>query len=174
MKLIGNAGCGFVGSLKASYGIVRATGEITNHFIIDGAAGGYHSLFITSENKVFSVGGNSSRQLGVITTDSTATATAIEIPEQSFDGRKVVACSAGDSHSCFLTSCGNIYFAGSNSNGACAGNSGNNRPILLVNEILANEFPIQISCGYDNTMILCQSGNIYGVGCNSCGQLASK
>jgi len=111
----GQLACGVTGTVSSKHGVVKAVGEITQHFVMDGAGGGYHSIFLTSDHRVFVCGSNSSKQLG--TTKFESTATPYELPASSFDNRKVVACAASNSHSVFLTECGKIYFAGDNPNG---------------------------------------------------------
>ncbi|KAG2393682.1 hypothetical protein C9374_007213 [Naegleria lovaniensis] len=168
----GQLGCGKFGSIPTSYGVVPAVGDIENTFVVDAAGGGYHSIFLTLDHRVFTVGNNGGCQLG--TNEFSQRAIPYEVVKSKFDHRTVIACSAGDSHSCFLTLCGHVYFAGSNSNGCCVGLKSLDRPLLLVNDLLRNEMPTLITCGYDNTVIVCQSGKVFGVGCNSCGQLAVK
>ncbi|KAF0983728.1 hypothetical protein FDP41_007643 [Naegleria fowleri] len=168
----GQLACGRNGSIPTSYGVVPAVGEIAKTFVVDGAGGGYHSVFLTIDHRVFTVGSNGCCQCG--TNEFTQTHTAYEVTSSKFNDRKVIACSAGDSHTCFLTLCGHVYFAGSNSNGCCVGLKSSDRPVLLVHDLLRNQFPIHVTCGYDNTVIVCRSGTVFGAGCNSCGQMAVK
>lgn len=70
----GCLGCGFDGDIELDdnvgitahkkRGLVATVGPMTNHVVIDGSCGGYHSIFVTQDNIVYVCGKNSSHQCG--------------------------------------------------------------------------------------------------------------
>ncbi|KAG2393087.1 hypothetical protein C9374_009664 [Naegleria lovaniensis] len=62
---IGKIGPLSIGHDSCVKGLVQARGKINQFRVVDGAGGGYHSIFLTSDHRVFAVGLNSSHQCGL-------------------------------------------------------------------------------------------------------------
>jgi len=79
------------------------------------AGGGYHTVFLTNDGKVYSCGRNSSGQLG----RTVNTANPRETPSiiSTLDPFKVSAIACGSYHTVFLTNDGKVYSCGDNSSG---------------------------------------------------------
>ena len=68
--------CGQIGPIyndSCLKGLIQAIGPINQFHIVDGAGGGYHSIFLSSDHRVFSVGLNSSNQCGISLSRTTTT-----------------------------------------------------------------------------------------------------
>ncbi|KAL9649092.1 hypothetical protein ABK040_008469 [Willaertia magna] len=170
----GQLGSGFCGQVpkekRVSVGLSTVAGPLSELNVVEAAGGGYHSLFLTDEYRVFVCGRNENHQCGTNESDKFPTPIELDLSTK-FDNCKVVAIGASNSSSCFLTMDYRIYVAGDNTNGSCGGVKTTDRPL----RVLANleiERPFKITCGYDNTVLICESGKCFGTGCNSCGQLA--
>nr|WIF89110.1 InlB B-repeat-containing protein [Acholeplasma laidlawii] len=93
--------------------------EITNQFnlnfeevITNITAGGFHSLALSSEGRIFSWGDNRYGQLGDGTSTNKYTPTEITTNITLLNGDSIVEISAGESHSMLLTSNGNVFVWG--------------------------------------------------------------
>ncbi|EFC35663.1 predicted protein, partial [Naegleria gruberi] len=159
--------CGVSGALGGSpiRGLIRAEGVINEYKIIDGAGGGYHSIFISIDGSVFVNGSNSANQLGISDTESQKK--PVKLPSDYFDGQPICKVGANNTHSVFITRNSQVYVAGSDSNGCCAGIKSSSVPLLLKFPIQFT--PIDVSCGYDDTKFLTSQGVVLGCGCGSHG-----
>ena len=133
--------------------------------VIDIAAGDYHSLALLEGGKIYSWGRNYFGQLGDGTTKERTRPQLIKtIPG------KVIRISAGTFHSLALLESGEVYVWGSNIYRQ-----------LGVNNIKAKALPqliegipgkvVNISSGDNYSLVLLESGKIYGWGWNDAGQL---
>nr|CAG4716894.1 unnamed protein product [Naegleria fowleri] len=166
----GCLGCGFDGDIELDdnvgitahkkRGLVATVGPMTNHVVIDGSCGGYHSIFVTQDNIVYVCGKNSSHQCGFSDLDSIPTPKALS--GSYFNNSKILSVAGGNSNSIFVTENG-VYACGSDSNGSCAGYR-SHYPVLITS-FPVNEIPLIAKC------VLCASGAVYGWGCNSSGQM---
>ncbi|EFC44544.1 predicted protein [Naegleria gruberi] len=149
--------CGVSGALGGSpiRGLIRAEGVINEYKIIDGAGGGYHSIFISIDGSVFVNGSNSANQLGISDTESQKK--PVKLPSDYFDGQPICKVGANNTHSVFITRNSQVYVAGSDSNGCCAGIKSSSVPLLLKFPIQFT--PIDVSCGYDDTKFLTSQGD---------------
>ena len=86
------------------------------------------------------------------------------------ENQKIIDLDAGYNHSFLLTSNFSLFSFGGNSFGQLGNGS---KLKQMIPKILAPlpEKPIKISCGFNFTLILTESGQIYSCGDNSCGQL---
>ncbi|KAG2378882.1 hypothetical protein C9374_008030 [Naegleria lovaniensis] len=170
----GCLGCGFDGDIELNghtggykkRGLVATVGPMTNHVVVDGSCGGYHSLFLTQDNVVYVCGKNSSQQCGFSDIDSIPTPKALS--SSYFNNSKILSVAGGNSYSIFVAENG-VYACGNDSNGSCAGHR--SRYPVRITSFPSNETPLIAKCGYDNTSIWCASGAVYGWGCNSSGQM---
>lgn len=86
------------------------------------------------------------------------------------ENQKIIDLDVGYNHSFLLTSNFSLFSFGGNSFGQLGNGS---KLKQMIPKILAPlpEKPIKISCGFNFTLILTESGQIYSCGDNSCGQL---
>ena len=72
------------------------------------AAGGHHSMILTSKGKVFMFGFGSHGQLGLKTTSNVCRPTLVK----DFSGKVITSIAAGWNHSLALTQLGDLYVCG--------------------------------------------------------------
>jgi len=127
------------------------------------AAGGYHSLVVTSTNEVFSFGSNIHGQLGLGGIKGKRIPTKIP----SIRAKEV---SAGTFHSLLIDLEGSVWVFGSNESGQLGISptvySQINRP-QKVFELKA----VSVSAGYKHSMLLDPDGDVWVFGDNESGQL---
>ena len=121
------------------------------------AAGAFHSLFQNNKGEVFGCGYNVSGQLGF---GEQYQIKVILIPNQP---PNIIQFSCGKSHSLFLDDEGSVYYVGSCSSNSC-------HKIQKIAKIP----PIKsISCTASSCHFLDFDGNVWGLGCNTKGQLGN-
>ncbi|HJS96623.1 MAG TPA: putative Ig domain-containing protein, partial [Solirubrobacteraceae bacterium] len=143
------------------------------------AAGGDHSLALTSSGQLYAFGDNSSGELGNATNNGTdnpnATPALVSLPSQS---GPVTEIAAGEAHSLVLTSSGQLYAFGYNGDGelGSATNSGTGNPNptpALVSLPGQSGQIVQIAAGAKQSLALTASGQLYAFGFNGDGELGS-
>jgi len=158
--------------VPAPVGLPGATGQI-----VQIAAGGYHSLALTSSGQVFAFGLNQNGQLGNAThagtTEPNPKPALVTFPGIS---GQVTQIAAGDRHSLALTSSGQLYAFGDNGFGqlgipANAGNETANPVPTLVTLPVASGQVVQIAAGGEHSLALTSSGRLYAFGENLYGEL---
>ena len=143
------------------------------------AAGGQHSLFVTSSGQLYASGYNFYGQLGVAagvgTGNPTPTPTLVTLPGQV---GTVAHVAAGTSHSLAVTSSGQLYTFGNNYYGQL-GNATNTTttnpnptPALVGLPGLVGAVT-QIATGGNHSLAATSSGQLYGFGHNQFGQLGT-
>ena len=141
----------------------------------------YHSLFLTSDGRVYSCGLNSNGQLGLGTFGSGEDKST---PTLITGLSNVTEISAGDSHNLFLTSEGHVYSCGWNKYGQLGlGTSGSDKdestPTLIrtyfdsdyVSHNYDSIMITKISTKSDHNLFLTSDGHVYSCGNNLLGQL---
>jgi alpha-tubulin suppressor-like RCC1 family protein len=143
------------------------------------AVGGAYSLVVTSSGQLYAFGDNIYGQLGSATNSGTGnpnpTPTLVMLAGQV---GAVTQIAAGDRHSLVVTSSGQLYTFGENGDGqlGSATNSGtltpNPTPALVT---LAGQVgPVtQIAAGYQHSLVVTSSGQLYAFGYNGDGELGS-
>ena len=143
------------------------------------AAGGSHSLAVTSSGQLYAFGANAVGQLGNATNNGTnnpnPTPTPVSLPGQS---GQITQIAAGDGHSLVLTSSGQLDAFGANRVGqlGSATNSGTNNPNptpVLVSLPGQSGQITQIAAGGFHNLVLTSGGQLYAFGENEAGQLGS-
>jgi alpha-tubulin suppressor-like RCC1 family protein len=141
------------------------------------AAGGFHSLAVTSTGQLYAFGSNSQGQLGTTSGGfaSSPTPTLVTLPEAE---GPVTAAAAGAYFSLAATSTGQLYAFGENDYGQL-GNPNNKEPqephptptrVTLPGET----GPVtQVAAGTNHSLALTSTGQLYAFGENRFGQLGN-
>lgn len=101
------------------------------------------------------------------------TAVDLVLPEEFvFENEKIVDISTGMALTFFLTESGKLYSFGDNEYGQCGQGSDKNNLFTIGRVIgLDDEIVTKVICGFQHVMCLTKSGNIYGWGKSTRGQL---
>lgn len=154
--------------IKLSQSTVQNLTVITNSIV----AGDHHSCLISNNNTAYCAGRNDSGQLGLGTTSLSEPLPTIEFGLAA--GSKISQLAAGDTHTCALTTIGEVYCAGLNLRGQLGtGNTTNvSTPtikFMLPTGILASS--IHIALSDEDTCAIATTGDAYCAGRNQRGQL---
>ncbi len=141
------------------------TESIKNYnFILNAAAS--CSFIISSDDKLYGIGGNYLGQLGNGNTTNSGSYVSISFP----NGYIPVQYSSGNGHTIVLTSVGTVYGCGNNSNGQL-GNISDPELYFTNIPLPNNKLAIQVASCNSSSLILCNDGTVYGCGQNYYGQL---
>ena len=133
-------------------------------------AGAYHTLAINSNGQLYACGNNSKGQLGAGTV-------GLNTNVLGLSNSNIIDVSAGFYHSvCFKnTFPTQVYGCGDNSFNQVTNTSNSYQPSPSVGGwALMTYYGIEVSCGYNHTLILKNNNLLYGCGDNSKGQLGIK
>jgi alpha-tubulin suppressor-like RCC1 family protein len=172
----GTSGLGTPNPVPMLVSLPGATGRISQI-----AAGGGHSLVVTSTGQLYSFGNNGVGQLGqpVTAPGYEATPALVSLPGAT-GGVAQVAAGAG--HSLVLTSTGQLYSFGNNQEGEL-GHAGNIGGVDTSDNALPNPTPalvnlptgigrvIQIAAGEQYSLAVTSTGKVYSWGDNGWGEL---
>ena len=138
------------------------------------AVGQAHSLAVNSEGQVFAWGDNEYYgQLGDGTTDQRTTPVPVT-RSGVLAGQRITSVAAGNRYSVALSSTGEIYTWGENTQGQLGDGTTTHRSVpvkLTRSEAIAGVSFSAISAGEDHTLALSSTGEIYTWGENFQGQL---
>lgn len=130
---------------------------------------GPHVLALTKNGEIFSWGHNGYCQLG---NGSNHQGSAPTMIQGTLQGKKVLDVSCGSHHSICVTDTGDIYTWGQNNCGQVgSGSSTNQATPRRVSSPFTGKRVVSISCGQSSTMVVLESGEVYGWGYNGNGQL---
>ncbi|KJR44858.1 BNR repeat domain protein [Desulfosporosinus sp. I2] len=105
---------------------------LSSQMIIAVAAGSNSAYFLESDGTVWSVGLNTSGQLG----DGTLISKSVPVQVQGLSSQMIIAVAAGSNSSYFLASDGTVWSTGLNTNAQLGDNSTNNRSVpVQVSEL---------------------------------------
>ncbi|MEI7912513.1 MAG: cadherin-like beta sandwich domain-containing protein, partial [Verrucomicrobiota bacterium] len=158
--------------------LVDRTGVLSGKTVVGISAGSYHSLALCSDGSVAAWGVNSYAQLG----DNTTTSRKVPVLVSGMGvlmGKRVVAISAGFSHTLALCSDGTLVAWGYNSYGQL-GNNGTISSIALVpvmvdrSGVLSGKTIAAIAAGASHSLALCTDGTLAAWGYNAYGQLGNN
>ena len=135
------------------------------------ACGGYHTVFLTNDGKVYYCGLNNHGQLG----QSTSTTTPSQITT-NIGSLTISAIACGFYHTVFLTNDGKVYSYGDNVYGQLGRTLDTANPQTTPSIISTlNSFTISaIACGGSHTVFLTNDGKVYSCGLNNHGQLGQS
>lgn len=153
---------------------VTTTGLLSGKTVVKIAAGGSHSLALTSDGQVAAWGSNSSWQLGTGGSASGSAAPVAVSRSGVLEDKLVTEIAAGQSHSVALLSDGTMVAWGTNSSGQLG--TGNTTlsalPVaVLSNGALAGIRFVAIAAGASHTLALSSDGRVFSWGSNQSGQL---
>ncbi|MDR0902969.1 MAG: hypothetical protein LBM92_09410, partial [Opitutaceae bacterium] len=148
--------------LTAAFVLLASTVADAASDVIALAAGRSHSLYVTSDGKLWAMGANYYGQLG----DGTTTNRNIPVHVAS----NVIAVSALGDHSMYLTGDGKLWAMGSNSSGQLGNDTTTNQrtPINIASDV------IDMSAGYAHSLYVTSDGKLWATGANSYGQLGNN
>jgi alpha-tubulin suppressor-like RCC1 family protein len=138
--------------------------------VTDSAAGGYHSLAIGTDGKLYAWGQNGFGQLGNGTTVNQSTPIVVQLPS----GVHATQVAAGADDSFALGSDGNVYAWGDNSLNELGNGGGNNSSTPVRVSIPAGVTVTAIAAGQYHTLGIASNGKVYGWGYDGTGQLGNS
>jgi hypothetical protein len=136
--------------------------------LISLAAGEYHTIALTKDNKLWAWGKNNSGQLGKKTVGCDASGPICL--EDHFPGVNLVRVAAGGNCSVAISDEGKVYFWGYEAYGSFGIDMmgiGTHKAVQAP----FDQFAIDVACGYTHTLVLTPSGEVYATGYNTNGCL---
>ncbi|HWF32128.1 MAG TPA: hypothetical protein VG188_06195 [Solirubrobacteraceae bacterium] len=158
---------------------VNLPGAGSGERIVEVAAGGAHSLALTSTGQLYAFGRNFYGQLGSTTGNGSDTANPTPAPLVLPGASGPVSeIAAGEDHSLAVTSTGQLYAFGSNRFGQLGNPSGSGTELanptpLRVSLPGAVGPVVQVAAGFAHSLALTSTGQLYAFGSNEFGQLGS-
>jgi alpha-tubulin suppressor-like RCC1 family protein len=137
------------------------------------ACGNNHTVFLTSEGKVWACGNPANGRLGLGTDITTNRTVPLEITNVAFYANTITAIATKDSHTVFLTSGGKVWSCGLNTNGQLGINNTTqqNVPIEITNAGFYANTITSIACGQSHTLFLTSGGKVWSCGNPANGRL---
>jgi alpha-tubulin suppressor-like RCC1 family protein len=142
------------------------------------SAGGVHTIFLGTNDRVYATGHNNMGQLGLGEYTDTHRYTPDEITYFTTNSIQISAISTGAYHSIFLGTNGRVYACGAYNNGALGLGMGPFMDMVPINTpaeityFTTNSITISaISAGEYHTIFLGNNGRVYSAGLNTSGQL---
>jgi sugar lactone lactonase YvrE/ribosomal protein L27 len=125
------------------------------------AAGAYHSLFVTADGTLWSMGDNAHGQLGDGSTNDAALPVSV--------ASNVVAVAAGANHSLFVTADGTLWSMGYDAYGQLGDGftTDTNLPVSVTNGVAA------VAAGQDHSLFVKTDGTLWAMGRGNYGQLGN-
>jgi len=135
--------------------------------IVDVICGANHNIAFDSDGNVYVWGFNSTGQLGL----GDAVNKTLPTLNPGLTGLSIVDLQCGDNHSVAVTSDGEVYVWGSNSNGQLGLGNTTNQTTPVKNDGLSSYYISNVWCGGNYTIAKSATGDIYVCGQNNNGQL---
>lgn len=155
---------------------VTINGTLTGKTVVSVAAGGAHSLALTSDGRIYAWGGNLSGQLGNNSRNTSGVPVEVDM-SGALLGKTVVAVAAGGDHSLALTSDGRVFAWGSNNNGQLGNDSTTNSLVPVpvnTDGVLAGKTVVALTAGVWHNLALTSDGMVVAWGYNSSSQLGTN
>ncbi len=131
------------------------------------AAGGDHSLALSSTGVVYAWGANYAGQLG----NGTTTPSDVPVQTTAPDGVTFSAIAAGTGYSLALTTAGQVVAWGENGSGQLGDGTDTSSPTMTAVTLPPGVTIASIACGADHSLALSSTGSVYEWGSNVFGQL---
>lgn len=142
---------------------------LLDKYLVKCAAGYQHSMFLSHDGDVFASGRVGNFAFGKVpiisVTYKACTKTFIQVRVNG-----IADLAAGQNHSLFLNESGKVYAVGKNEYGQC-GQVCTQKFIEEPTEVYLPEKAVKIACGTKHSLVLGQSGTLYGFGCKIHGQI---
>jgi alpha-tubulin suppressor-like RCC1 family protein len=155
---------------------VQTTGALTGKKIRSIVTANSHTCALTLDGSIACWGNNTFGQLGNNSTNSSTTPVAPGIPG-AFSGKTIVAISAGNYHTCAITSDSQTFCWGRNSEGQL-GDSTNTQsqvPVAVTTSgALSGKTVKAVSAGTNHTCAIASNNQAYCWGLNASGQLGNN
>ena len=133
------------------------------------AAGGDHSLALSSTGVVYAWGANYAGQLG----NGTTTSSDVPVPSTAPDGVTFSAIAAGTGFSLALTAAGQVYAWGFNGSGQLGDGTDSSSSTMVAISFPPGTIITSIACGADHALALSSTGAVFAWGSDVFGQLAT-
>ncbi|MES2737132.1 MAG: choice-of-anchor D domain-containing protein [Verrucomicrobiota bacterium] len=172
----GRLGLGNVVSPQAFPVQADQTGLLLNKTLVQLSVGGSHSLALTTEGRVYSWGLNTNGRLGDNSTTTRLLPVAVDV-SGVLASKTVVGVAAGTAHSLAVTSDGQVFSWGLNTNGQLGNNSTTESPIPVAVDmtgVLSGKFVVAVAAGNAWSMALTADGQVYAWGLNTSNQLGDN
>ena len=144
------------------------TKNLGNRNVTQVAAGGLHSLLLTDDGTVFSVGGNYSGELGSGRVGGVTTIAA-PIDTTNLGGYRIVQVAAGSGQSLLLTDDGTVFSFGTNGSGLTGlGTTSGRTPVATPIDAtnLTGRMITQVETGSLHGLLLANDGTVFSFGNN--------
>jgi alpha-tubulin suppressor-like RCC1 family protein len=143
--------------------------DLLDKFIVKCVAGYQHSLFLTHTGEVFASGRVGNFAFGRVPIKLiTYKACITQFARVNIEG--IVDMAAGQNHSLFLNEYGKVYAVGKNEYGQC-GQVSTKTYVEEPAEVFLPEKAVSVACGTKHSLVLGESGMVYGFGNKFYGQL---
>ena len=139
-------------------------GELENKSVLQVAAGGCHTIFVTADGLVFSCG----VKLGVEDLDSRLVPTLVT---GQLQGKIVAYAAAGDQHTHCITADGSLFAWGNNTFGQLGVGDAVKRRVPTLVTALQGKQVVQVSAGRYHTICTTADGSVFTWGAGECGKL---
>ncbi|XP_053602858.1 probable E3 ubiquitin-protein ligase HERC3 [Plodia interpunctella] len=126
------------------------------------ACGRAHTVFVTDNSTIYSVGCNDEGQLGTGDMEHHTVPQCVELEDDAGAVRQV---SAGSNHTAILTESGRVFVCGSNSEGQL-GLGEDTRSAVKFTELKFMEKIAFVECGYYHTVFITAKGAVFVTGDN--------
>jgi len=140
---------------------------LDNLNIVQVAAGSVHSLALTDDGDVYSVGRSNFGQLGHGDEAQENTPKLID----ALDSPNIVQVAAGSVHSLAVTDDGDVYSFGFGNNGRLGHGDTDQQNTPKLIDALDSPSIVQVAAGNVHSLALTDDGDVYSVGASSSGQL---
>lgn len=130
---------------------------------------GSHSIVVCTDGTLYVTGNNDNGQLGL--NDTTNRASFAQV---TLSGSKLAICAAiGGNHTAVVCSDGTVQTFGRNYYGQLGNGTSTNSLVPVQITLSGGKKAVQVACGYNHTVILCNDGTIQVFGRNHQGQLGN-
>jgi uncharacterized repeat protein (TIGR02543 family) len=154
---------------------VDMNGALASKTVIAASGGWEHTVALTSDGLVYTWGAGGNYQLGDGATTNSSVPVAVAT-DGVLSGKTIVAIGAGEYHCLAVSSEGQVYSWGPNSNGELG--NGTNTPssvpvAVFTNGALSGKTVVSVCGTYDSSTALTDDGQVFSWGYNGNGELGN-